>query len=79
MDETTCMTYLNRRYHMRKRSSRPTTVAITKRNCNKINVWGAIGWNGAIKFKVFVHFIILNYINIISRLFNKIYSFLQII
>ena len=52
MDETTCMTYMNRRYHMRKRSSRPRAIAIEKRNCEKINVWGAIGWNGHIRFKV---------------------------
>lgn len=65
MDETTCMTYIYRRYHMRKRSSRPPAIAITRRNCQKINVWGAIGWNGAIRFKVNlnykdIYFIILN-------------------
>ena len=29
MDETTCTTYMNRRNHMRKRSSRPRAIAIT--------------------------------------------------
>lgn len=54
MDETTCTTYMNRRYHMRKRSSRPRAIAITRRNCQKINIWGAIGHHGAIRFKVFL-------------------------
>ncbi len=40
---------------MRLKSRRPRATAISKRNCKKINVWGAIGWYGAIRFKLFTN------------------------
>ena len=40
---------------MRKPSSRPKVVGIWKRSNQKLNIWGGIGWDGAIKFVLFTH------------------------
>ena len=43
---------MNRGYHMRKPSSRPKATEDWVRNQLKLNIWGGIGWNGAIQFHV---------------------------
>ena len=43
---------MNRLYHMRKPSSRPRVREFKKRDNIKLNIWGAVGWNGVIKLYV---------------------------
>ena len=51
-DETSIESHHIKKYHMRKKSSRPRCIGIYKRDRFKINVWGAISMKGAAKFVV---------------------------
>jgi hypothetical protein len=55
VDETAVYTYQEPIHHMRRPSSRPKVVGIWNRSNKKLNIWGGIGWNGAIKFALFTH------------------------
>ena len=52
MDESTLQTYSSPQYHMRKPTSRPKRVNISKKHGEKVNIWGGISWQGRIKFFV---------------------------
>ena len=44
----------SRKYHYRKKSTRPEAVGTSSKSGLKIKIWGGISWRGHVKFVVII-------------------------